>query len=116
MASRDAIRGTRVGSGPMGEMERGELAPRQRVSYWCAAGHETVASFATEENLQVPLQWECQRCGLPAGLDQDNPPEIPHNEPYKTHLAYVKERRSQEDGQALLDEALAALRRRRSTD
>jgi hypothetical protein len=35
------------------------------------------------------------------------------NEPYKTHLAYVKERRSAEDGEAILDEALAALRARR---
>ena len=35
------------------------------------------------------------------------------NEPYKTHLAYVKERRSVEDGEAILDEALAALRARR---
>lgn len=31
-------------------------------------------------------------------------------EPYKTHLAYVKERRSDADGTAILDEALEALR------
>jgi hypothetical protein len=29
-------------------------------------------------------------------------------EPYKTHLAYVKERRSDADGEAILDEALGA--------
>jgi len=33
-------------------------------------------------------------------------------EPYKTHLAYVKERRSQNEGEAILDEALKALRDR----
>ncbi len=33
-------------------------------------------------------------------------------EPYKTHLAYVKERRSDEDGEAILDEALQTLRDR----
>lgn len=50
------------------------------------------------------------RCGLPAGMDQQNPPAAPKNEPYKTHLAYVKERRSTEDGAAILAEAIAKLR------
>jgi hypothetical protein len=31
-------------------------------------------------------------------------------EPYKTHLAYVKERRSDADGDAILAEALERLR------
>jgi hypothetical protein len=31
-------------------------------------------------------------------------------EPYKTHLAYVKERRSDADGEAILAEALQRLR------
>jgi len=31
----------------------------------------------------------------------------PRNEPYKTHLAYVRERRSDADGDAILEEALA---------
>jgi len=47
---------------------------------------------------------------LPAGPDQENPPAPPKIEPYKTHLAYVKERRSDKDGAAILDEALAKLR------
>ena len=34
-------------------------------------------------------------------------------EPYKTHLAYVKERRSDDDGEAILAEALAARARLR---
>ena len=41
MAGGSAIRGSRVGAGPMGEAERGEAAPRLRVSFWCANGHET---------------------------------------------------------------------------
>jgi hypothetical protein len=36
-------------------------------------------------------------------------------EPYKTHLAYVKERRTDEEAAQLLDEALAQLRQRRGT-
>ena len=112
MAGGNAIRGSRVGAGPMGEAERGEAAPRLVVSYWCARGHQTQPSFAEEAGQDIPAQWDCQRCGLPAGLDRDAPPEPPRNEPYKTHLAYVKERRTDADGQALLDEALTTLRRR----
>src|SRR5450756_1478257 len=48
MASGSAIRGSRVGAGPMGEAERGESAPRFWVSYWCANGHETRPSFSEE--------------------------------------------------------------------
>ncbi|MFN8156643.1 MAG: RNA polymerase-binding protein RbpA [Candidatus Nanopelagicales bacterium] len=108
MASGSAIRGSRVGAGPMGEAERGDSAPRHRVSFWCANGHETRPSFATEA--AVPETWDCPRCGLPAGQDRENPPAAPKIEPYKTHLAYVKERRSDADGEAILNEALAKLR------
>ncbi|UFU04442.1 RNA polymerase-binding protein RbpA [Ruania suaedae] len=113
MAGGSAIRGSRVGAGPMGEAERGESAPRVWISYWCATGHETRPSFAQDQGLAVPETWDCPRCGLPAGQDQQNPPAAPRNEPYKTHLAYVKERRTEADGAALLDEALSALRARR---
>ncbi len=47
------------------------------------------------------------------GAQSETPPNAPRNEPYKTHLAYVKERRSDEDGAAILEEALARLRARR---
>ena len=110
MAGGSAIRGSRVGSGPMGEAERGELAPRVKASYWCVQGHETRPSFSVEAETEIPEMWDCPRCGLPAGPDKDNPPAPPKIEPYKTHLAYVKERRSDEDGAALLAEALGKLK------
>ena len=113
MASGSAIRGSRVGAGPMGEAVRGDAAPRVWISYWCANGHETRPSFAEEAAAEAPETWDCPRCGFPAGQDEANPPSPVRNEPYKTHLAYVKERRSAEDGEAILDEALAALRARR---
>lgn len=109
----NAIRGSRVGAGPMGEAERGEAAPRFYVSYWCANGHVTRPSFAQETQDEIPEEWDCPRCGFPAGQDKENPPEPARNEPYKTHLAYVKERRSDKDGEAILEEALANLRARR---
>ena len=111
MASGSAIRGSRVGAGPMGEAERGETAPRIQVSYYCTNGHVTRPSFA--EEAEVPQDWECTRCGLPASQDQHNPPPAPRNTPYKTHLAYVKERRSDKEAAAILKEALANLKARR---
>jgi hypothetical protein len=43
-----------------------------------------------------------------------NPPPPPRIEPYKTHLAYVKERRSDQEAADILTEALQALRDRRA--
>jgi hypothetical protein len=92
----------------MGEAERGESAPRVRVSFWCSNRHETRPSFASDA--AVPETWDCPRCGFPAGQDEQRPPAPPRTEPYKTHLAYVKERRSDADGDAILAEALKKLR------
>jgi hypothetical protein len=111
VASGSAIRGTRVGSGPIRPPERCEPAPRRPITYWCANGHSIEPSFAAEA--PPPTTWECPKCGLPAGRDPTNPPSKPRTEPYKSHLAYVKERRSDEDGAAILAEALAELRQRR---
>lgn len=110
MAGTSVIRGSRIGAGPSGEAERGEAAARTTVQYWCANGHDTSPSFSSEG--VVPELWDCRSCGSPAGQDADNPPPALRHEPYKTHLAYVKERRTEADGQALLDEALDTLRRR----
>jgi hypothetical protein len=97
----------------MGEAERGEVAPRYTVTYWCANGHHVRPSFADDGTTEPPEQWDCPRCGFPSGMDRDNPPAPPRIEPYKTHLAYVKERRSDADGAAILEEALERLRSRR---
>ena len=111
MVGGSAIRGSRVGAGPMGEAERGDAAPRLYVSYYCSNGHETRPAFAADA--QVPETWDCPRCGLPANLDSENPPP-PKITPYKTHLAYVKERRTDSEAAAILAEALATLRARRA--
>lgn len=113
MGNGSAIRGSRVGAGPMGEAERGDSAPRVRISFWCANMHETQPSFASEA--AIPETWDCPRCGFPAGQSRESPPGAPRSEPYKTHLAYVKERRSDADGEAILGEALSKLREERET-
>lgn len=92
----------------MGEAERGETAPRKRISFYCANRHETRPSFA--EDASIPDQWDCPRCGFPAGRDKANAPAPHKTEPYKTHLAYVRERRNETDGEAILQEALAKLK------
>ena len=111
VGGQNAIRGSRVGAGPMGEAERGDAAPRQRVRYFCAHRHQVEIVFAFDA--AVPDSWDCPKCGLPAGVDSENAPPAPKIEPYKTHLAYVKERRSDADGEAILAEALAKLRKQR---
>lgn len=111
MVGGSAIRGSRVGAGPLGEAERGDAAPRLIVSYYCANGHQTRPAFAVEA--QVPDTWDCPRCGLPANTDAQNPPPPPKTQPYKTHLAYVKERRSDSEAAKILADALVDLRKRR---
>lgn len=106
-----AIRGTRVGSGPMGEQDHGYHAERFAVSYWDALGNEVVRYFAAgipEE--EIPEIVDHPNSGLPAGRDRQNPPENAKLEPYKTHLAYVKERRTDQEAEQLLEDALRQLR------
>ncbi|MFH7324144.1 RNA polymerase-binding protein RbpA [Aeromicrobium sp. JJY06] len=113
MMAAGAIRGSRIGAGPMGEAERGEAAPRQAVSYFCTNDHAVTLNFAIEA--EVPVEWDCPKCGMPASMDSDNRPDAPKTEPYKTHLAYVKERRSETEAADILKEALDTLRSKRKT-
>ena len=98
----------------MGERDRGFQAERTTRSYFCINGHVQTPSFAAGvEDIEIPEMIDCPNCGLPAGQDQANPPIIPKHEPYKTHLAYVKERRTEAEAKELLEEAVAAVRERR---
>jgi hypothetical protein len=92
----------------MGESERGSRVEHVSVTFWCAEGHSTRPTFAASAD--VPEVWECQGCGGPAGLDRDNPPLAAGAAPFKTHLAYVRDRRSDADAEVLLAEALSKLR------
>ncbi|WP_336650936.1 MULTISPECIES: RNA polymerase-binding protein RbpA [unclassified Leucobacter] len=116
MPGSNAIRGARVGSGPMGEKDHGARAERVQISYWDALGNETIRYFAADVSLdEIPEQIDSPTTGLPAGRDRENPPQLLKNEPYKTHLAYVKERRTPEEADELLEAALQKLRARRGT-
>src|SRR5258705_89999 len=89
-------------------LHKGEAAPGAWVWFGCANKPESGPSFATDA--ATPDTWEGPRCANPAGQNEQAPPNPPRVEPYKTHLAYVKERRSDTDGEAILAEALARLR------
>jgi hypothetical protein len=110
-----AIRGSRVGAGPMGEQDRGYHAERIAVSYWDIHGNETVRHFSANlPDEEIPATIDSPQSGLPAGRDKENPPSLAKLEPYKTHLAYVKERRTEQEAAELLSEAIEQLRTRRS--
>jgi hypothetical protein len=110
-----AIRGSRVGAGPMGEQYRGFKSERVVRHYYCINGHTQSPQFAAHvDPAEIPDMIDCPNCGLPAGQDKKNPPQILKHEPYKTHLAYVKERRTSDEAKALLDEALSSIKDRRA--
>jgi hypothetical protein len=98
----------------MGEEDKGYKADRIERSFYCAIGHEHVRFFAANLTAEeIPVDSDCPSCGLPAGPDKKNPPQTAKHEPYKTHLAYVKERRTDAEAKQLLDEAVALVRSKR---
>jgi hypothetical protein len=98
----------------MGEQYRGFKSERVERFYYCINGHTQNPQFAAHvDPSEIPDMIDCPNCGLPAGQDKKNPPQILKHEPYKTHLAYVKERRTSDEAKALLDEALSSIKERR---
>ena len=98
------FRGTRAGvtegTGFSFESEdHGKPLPRIRVSYWCAKGHETTPVFLKLPEDQIPLVWDCRKCGGPASRDGEAAAADALDDGYKSHLEYVKERRGDPDAQ-----------------
>lgn len=111
-ASGRNIRGSRVGSGPLGESDRGHYEPSAEISYWCIARHRTVARFVA--SAEIPEEWTCSVCGRLAGRSQDAPPTPAAASVFpKTPYEFLLMRRTVEEGEQLLDDALEQLRRRR---
>ena len=110
-----AIRGTRVGAGNSADSGVGARAETKTVNFYCANGHEMNPQFAANvADEELPELLDCNKCELMAGRDKENPPPDGKTEPYKTHLAYVKERRTAAEAEEILAEALAAIKERRA--
>ena len=108
MSERATLRGSRLG-GTSFEDESGiEFAPRQRVIYDCAAGHEFEIPMAVEA--EVPFTWECPRCGAESRRRDGEAPEVKPEKPARTHWDMLLERRSIPELEDILSERLELLR------
>jgi hypothetical protein len=112
MPSSSSLRGSRIGAGPPGVPDAGsqELAPRTTVLFRCGQGHKMTLTFADEAGVEIPASTACRRCGMPAGWGSA-PPALPKPAaPFKTPMEFLRMRRTQQDGDALVEQALQALR------
>ena len=88
-------------------------APRRDATYWCAKDHVTTVPFAAE--IEPPEQWLCYVCGGLAGPERGAAPVAERARVFpRTPYEFLRMRRTEEEGDVLLAEAVAALRRRRS--
>ena len=108
MADR-ALRGMQIGAKSMESEDGVVFAERYTVSYVCPNGHEFEVPPASEAT--PPATWEC-RCGSSAELIGDAP-EDEETKPAKavrTHWDMLRERRSLEELEVVLNEQLTAYR------
>lgn len=110
---RSTVRATRLSGASGNQFDRGaELAPRQRVEYWCADDHHTTATLAAD--IDPPAEWPCDTCGAPATLDRGTATRLVREAAFhRTPYEFLMMRRTVEDGEKLLEEALDALERAR---
>jgi hypothetical protein len=112
MRHRPGLRGTRLAT-PSNQVDRG-AAPiaRRRSTYWCVADHRTPVDFAAD--VEPPVEWTCHTCSAPATLERGAAPTpaVPRHFPHTPH-EFLMMRRSVEDGERILAEALSAMRHHR---
>ena len=85
------------------------MAPRRISDYWCAADHQTSAAFAAD--VEPPPEWSCRICSGPSALERGSAPVAirPRFFP-RTPYEFLMMRRTVQDGERVLAEALAAMR------
>jgi hypothetical protein len=103
-----ALRGTRLGATSYESDAGVEFAPRQLTTYDCPAGHATTLPFA--EDAEIPFDWECASCGLPARLRDGIEPDRKPEKHQRTHWDMLLERRTFAELEEVLDERLGILR------
>jgi hypothetical protein len=113
MSKRASLRATRPSGIASQQVDRGgPLSDRQSVSYWCRNSHVTKAVLAAEA--EPPEEWDCGTCGTPAARSADGPgPAIRQPVFFRTPFEFLMMRRTEEEGEALLADAMAELTARR---
>lgn len=108
MADR-ALRGMQIGAKSMESEEGVVFADRFAVRYLCSNGHEFEVTLSTEAT--PPATWEC-RCGAQAELigDAEEDEETKPVKPVRTHWDMLRERRSLEELDLVLQEQLTLYR------
>ena len=109
-----AVRGTRLGTTSYESDEGVDFATRLMTTYDCKAGHATTLPFA--EEAEIPFDWQCATCGLPAVLRDGVEPDRRPEKPVRTHWDMLLERRSVAELEEVLEERLDILREMRGEE
>ena len=109
MSRRSRVSATRLVTAST-QVDRGaEVEPRRVSHYWCASDHRTSAAFAVD--VEPPAEWPCRTCSGPSALERGTArvairPRLFPRTPYE----FLMMRRTVEDGERVLAEALVAMR------
>lgn len=109
MADR-VLRGSRMGAVSYETDRDHDLAPRQMVKYRTPDGEIFDVPFADEA--EIPVEWLCKN-GQVGTLIEGEGVESKAQKPPRTHWDMLRERRSLEELDVLLEERLDILRKRR---
>lgn len=109
MADR-VLRGSRMGAVSYETDRDHDLAPRQLVKYKTDTGEVYEVPFA--DDAEIPSTWLCKN-GQVGVLMEGEGQETKEVKPPRTHWDMLRERRSIEELDVLLDERIELLRKRR---
>ncbi|MFN5159499.1 MAG: RNA polymerase-binding protein RbpA [Rhodoluna sp.] len=109
----EPVRGSRLGSVSNETIEGVTLSPRQTISYTCPNEHVSELIFAA--GVEIPELWDCKKCGQSAKRDgvEIEPAAESEQKIVRTHFDLLLERRSRDELEVILQEALADLKERR---
>jgi hypothetical protein len=83
------------------------------VAYWCVADHTTIVVF--DAAAMPPSTWECATCGSPAQVERGIATAQERQRVFpRTPYEFLMMRRTPEEGEELLAEAMADVKRRRA--
>jgi len=110
MKRRGVMRGHRL-STVSNQVDRGTAPVARRiVDYWCAADHKSSPAFAAD--VERPVVWPCGVCGGPSALERGSAPPATRARIFpRTPYEFMMMRRTEEDGERILKEAVAAMRK-----